>query len=372
MRAPRTIVISALGLVFAACSASNEPDATATDASTDTSRADASMHDTTTMPDTIMALDASNDTTCAIVEGHAGVVRLPLDVIVVVDSSPSFDRPRAAISDILAPSLIAELTRESIDYRVIVVGGSITAPPATMPERYFFVASGIGSGELLSRMPSYLRLALPSLRQESLKAVIDFTDATSDIGTAAQFYTGMTAADLTPYFGDSSTRRYFVHTVAGLANNTPSSTPWPPSAAIVNASCSGFSATPAQELQEVSVATGGYRFALCNFSEYGPFFNAVAQQAISRVQVPCEFEQPTTTTGQTPDISYAVMTLQSGGTSQTFHAVASMSACGQGFYLVPSADAGTGGRVVLCPDTCNAVRADSSAMVNFAFECPPG
>jgi hypothetical protein len=323
--------------------------------------------------DSITMTDASGDTACAIVEGHAGVVRLPLDVIVVVDSSPSFDTPRAAISDILAPSLIAELERESIDYRVIVVGGAITAPPATDPPRYFYVSQGVGSTDLLGALPmTYLRVALPNLRTDSLKAIVDFTDATSPIGTADEFYTGMTAPELVPYFGDASMRRYFVHTVAGLANNMPTNVPWPPSAAIVDSMCTGFSATPAQELQRVSIDTGGYRFALCNTSEYGPFFDAVAQQAISRVQVPCEFEQPTTSSGATPDIMYAVMTVHAGGADRTYRVLDSMSECGDGFYLANNPDAGAPARVVLCPTTCAAVRADSMATVNFAFECPPG
>jgi hypothetical protein len=324
-------------------------------------------------PDSVTPFDVSNDTTCAIVEGRAGVMRLPLDVIVVVDSSPSFDAPRAAISEILAPSLIAELERESIDYRVVVVGGAITAPPATTPPRYFYVSTGVGSTDLLPQLPAtYLHAALPYLRESSLKAIVDFTDATSPIGTAADFYTGMNGVDLLPYFGTATMRRYFVHTVAGLANNMPSSVPWPPSAPIVDSTCTGFSATPAQQLQQVSVDTSGYRFALCNSAEYGPFFNAVAQQAISRVQVPCEFERPMTTTGQTPDIMYAVMTVQAAGTTQTYHAVDSMGACGDGFYLATDPDAGGPGRVVLCPSTCAAVQADSSAAVSFAFECPPG
>ena len=57
----------------------------------------------------------------------------------------------------------------------------------------------------------------------------------------------------------------------------------------------------------MSIATGGYRFPLCDFAEYGPFFAAVARQAISEVAVPCEFEQPRTTDGQLPDIRYAVL-----------------------------------------------------------------
>jgi hypothetical protein len=306
------------------------------------------------------------------VQGHAETIRKPLDVIVVVDSSGSFDSARAQISSVLAPSLVAQLQRESVDYRVVVVGGAITSPPATDPPRYFYVAANIGSGGLLAALPGYLRMALPHLRMDSLKAILDFTDGRSGIGARTGFYSGMTAADLVPYFGDAMNRRYIFHTVAGLAANTPSTMPWGPMSPVVNSGCSGSNALPCQEEQQISIETGGYRFGVCNLSGYGSFFDAVARQSISDVQVPCEFGQPTTMDGRVPDVMYAVMTLTDGmGMTRQYHSVSDMAACGDGFYLVPGTG-GMPGRVVLCPTTCTAVQADQHSMVNFSFECPPG
>ncbi len=318
------------------------------------------------------AIDAApGDSACAVIEGRAEIVRRPLDVIVVVDSSSSFNRPRSTISGILVPSLIAELERERVDYRVIVVGGAITAPPPTVPPRYFYVSASIGSGGLLAALPGYLRLAIPNLREDSLKAVIDFSDGLSGIGVRASFFMGMMAPDLVRYFGDTMSRRYIMHTVAGLANNTPSTMPWQPTDPVVNMQCAGFSAVPCQELQQISITTGGYRFPLCNFMEYGPFFNAVALQAISGVRLACEFGQPTTTDGRMPDIMYAVLTVRDGmGMTRTYHPVANAAACGEGFYLMPGT-AGMPGRVVLCPTTCGTVQMDERATASFAFECPP-
>lgn len=288
-----------------------------------------------------------------------------------------------AISSTLASSLIRSLEAASVDYRVVVVGGAVTAPP--MNTRYFAVAASIGSTDLLPSMPGYLRQALPHLRRESLKAIVDFTDdgwlpTGSVLGMRSAFYSGMAAADLVPYFGTMTDKRYVVHTVAGLAANMPSSAPWPPSAPIVNAMCSGFAAHPAVEMQSLSVETGGYRFPLCSFAEYTGLFNAVAAQAISSVRVPCEFGVPMTMDGRTPDIGYARMhvTIEDGTTSTTLP-VANMAACGDGFYLVrgggsdAGVDGGASGDIVrLCPDTCARVRADANATVRFTFECPPG
>lgn len=324
------------------------------------------------------------DSSCASVAASAAVVRRPLDVIMVVDASPSFDRPRMAISSTLASNLIRALEAASVDYRVIVLGGAIAAPP--LNPRYFALSESVGSTDLLRSMPGFLRRALPLIRRESLKAIVDFTDDGWDaggsvLGTRAQFYEGMAAADLVEYFGTRTDRRYTVHGVAGLAANMPSTTPWPPSSAVVSERCSGFSANPASELQSLAIETGGYRFPLCNFSEYSSLFDAIAAQSISSVRVPCDFGVPVTMDGRMPDIGYARMHLTiEDGTTTTTPPVANMAACGDGFYLVRGgassdggADAGASGDLIrLCPDTCSRVRAQATGTVSFTFECPPG
>ena len=87
--------------------------------------------------------------------------------------------------------------------------------------------------------------------------------------------------------------------------------------------------------------------------------------------LPCEFAQSMTSSGSVPDIQYARMTVTDGaGMDHGYLPVADMTACGDGFYLVPGAG-GMPGRVHLCPTTCATVQMDSHATVNFAFECPP-
>jgi hypothetical protein len=307
------------------------------------------------------------------------VVRRPLDVIVVVDASPSFDAPRVAIASTLAPSLIRALEDAAIDYRVIVLGGTVAAPPSN--PRYFQQAESVGSTDLLPSMPAFFRRALGLMRRDSLKAVVDFTDdghlpTGPVLGTRAQFYAGMTAADLVPYFGEATARRYTVHAVAGLAPNTPTRTPWPPMSPVVTERCAGFSANPALEVQELARETGGYRFALCNFSEYGSLFDAVAAQAISSVRVPCDFGLPTLSDGRTPDLRYARLHVTlDDGSAATSGPVEDEAACGQGFYRVrgAAADGGAAGDLVrLCPSTCARVQAQRDPRVSFTFECPPG
>ncbi|MDP3275246.1 MAG: hypothetical protein Q8Q09_08640 [Deltaproteobacteria bacterium] len=323
------------------------------------------------------------DSACASIAATASIVRRPLDVIMVVDSSNSFDRPRGAISSTLASSLIRALETASVDYRVVVVGGAVTEP--AMNPRYFTVRTSIGSGGFLSALPGYLRMALPHLRTDSLKAIVAFTDDGSGVGNRSGFYSGMTAADLVPYFGTMTMKNYTVHAVAGLAANMPPTMPWQPMAPLVTTRCAGFSANPAEQLQELARETGGYRFPLCNFTQYSNLFDAIAALAISGLQVPCDFGFPMLMDGRTPDIGYARLNITRGdGTVTSRMPVATMADCGDGFYLVRGgargADAGvsdagsaaSGDLVRLCPSTCAAVQADPMAMVRFTFECPPG
>lgn len=364
--------------------AAPRPDARVDSAVMDTGTAamDASTDTGASRPDVI-----AQDTACAAIEAMSGVVRRPLDVIMVVDASSSFDRPRAAISSTLASNLIDALQRASVDYRVVVVGGAVTAPAATDPPRYFFVRSGHGSGGLNAGLPAILRLAVPHLRAESLKAVLVFTDDGSGVGPRAGFYTGMAAADLTPYFGTMDAKRYTLHTIAGLAANMPATTPWPPDAPPVTARCSGFTANPAVETQWLSKESGGYRFPLCNFTQYSSLFDSVAALAISGVRVPCEFAYPSLSDGRVPDIFYARATVRFGdGSTEALRPVRNESECASGgFYRVvtsaPDGGAPDGGdasapgsneRVRLCPAQCARVQMDDRATVSFSFECPPG
>jgi hypothetical protein len=319
------------------------------------------------------------DSACASIAATASVIRRPLDVIVVVDSSPSFDRPRAAIGATLAPNLVRALEAASVDYRVVVVGGSIATPASP---RYVALSESIGSTGLLPSLPRYLRRALPNLRLDSLKAIVDFTDdgwiATGSVlGTREEFYAGMAAPDLTDAFGTRMNRRYTVHAVAGLRPNAPSSAPWPPAAPIVMDRCDGFASNPAVELQSLAIETGGFRFPLCNFMEYSGLFDAVAALAIENVRVPCEFGVPMTSDGRTPDIGYARMNVTIEDRTTTTTPVANEAACGEGFHLVRGSmgDGGAPGmsdRVRLCPATCARLRAEPTAVVRFTFECPPG
>jgi hypothetical protein len=338
---------------------------------------DASMDASPPRPDV-----PAPDATCASIEAMASVARRPLDVILVVDASSSFDRPRAAISATLARSLIEALQRAAVDYRVVVVGGAIAAPPATDPPRYFFVRSDHGSGGFNMRLPGILRLSLPNLRADSLKAVMVFTDDGSGVGDRAGFYSGMSAPDLAAYFGTMAAKRYTLHTIAGLAANMPSAVPWPPEAPPVTAECAGFSARPAVETQWLSKESGGYRFPLCNFMEYGGLFDAVAALAISGVRVPCEWDQPSLSDGRVPDFFSARATVRFGdGSTDELRPVRGEADCATGgFYRVPApaSDGGVAGgptrgdRVRLCPASCDRVQRDDRATVRFRFECPPG
>jgi hypothetical protein len=361
--------VSLVAIVLTACSTPTPTEqippldaGTASDGTTDVAF-DTPQTPEVAVADVLAREVATRDTACASIAAMASVVQRPLDVIVVVDASPSFDRPRAAITSTLAPSLIRALEAASVDYRVIVLGGMIEAP--AMNPRFSQMAESVGSTGLLPSMPGFLRRALPMLRRDSLKALVDFTDdghlpTGSVLGTRAEFYAGMAAT--------------------GLAPNTPSSTPWPPTAPTVTTTCTGFSANPAIEMQELSRETGGYRFPLCNFAEYSNLFAAIAAQTISNVRVPCDFGVPRLSDGRTPDIRYARVHLtESDGMTTTRAPVADRAACGEGFYLVrgaagdAGADAGPSADLVrLCPATCARVQADTNARVSFTFECPPG
>src|SRR5437899_2237632 len=98
----RLAITIVLGLSLARCAAGDVIDPGPTDASgtahdgtnTEASRTDVASADT-------RADATAGDTSCAIIRGQADIVRRPLDVIVVVDSTGTFNQPRMTIGGVL-------------------------------------------------------------------------------------------------------------------------------------------------------------------------------------------------------------------------------------------------------------------------------
>jgi hypothetical protein len=81
--------------------------------------------------------------------------------------------------------------------------------------------------------------------------------------------------------------------------------------------------------------------------------------------VACEFEVPLPPMGQMVDLNTVLVDYypSNGGQMTTFSQVPDASACTPtSFYIANN-------KIVLCPQTCTAVKADTQAKVKVLFDC---
>src|SRR5690606_9743427 len=124
--------------------------------------------------------------------------------------------------------------------------------------------------------------------------------------------------------------------------------------------------------QQLSIATGGLRFPLCNVNDADPdnddfneIFNAIADDVHSVVSLPCSFTPAATQSELNLDGAKLLYQPMNMGPFQGFDEVASLDACGDAnaaFY--PRQD---GDQVVfeLCPATCERVSADPTGEIKL-------
>jgi hypothetical protein len=121
---------------------------------------------------------------------------------------------------------------------------------------------------------------------------------------------------------------------------------------------------PGATQQALSRLTGGLRFPVCDPAKYDTVFKTVAQGVVLGAQISCEFDVPQPPPGY--NISnriYVEYTPGSAGAAELFRQVGSSAVCsGKTFYV-------ESGKVLLCPDACGTVKADSAAQVKVFFTC---
>ena len=329
---------------------------------------------------------------CVSQSAKAELTRLPVDVIVVADTSSSMGAVTSAIELNINTKLTDTLEKAQLDYRVVLIAGygsgsaiCVQAPlgggkcspvpklPALSP-KFLHYDQATGSSAFFSTILSTFTKPdahgfAPKgwsafLRDDSKKVFLAFTDAKSGPSTpGAQFDEQLLA--LSPAkFGTTDSRSYVFHTFAGVATPPDPTQPWLPSHPVVGSGCGYPKALP---LQDLSILSGGLRYPLCSTQSYDAVFETIAKDVVTQVAVSCEFEFPKPAGGQTldPDTIQIEYT-QGGGAKQTFTQVKSAAECTASSFYVE------GEAVLLCADACDAVQADEEASLDVTYGCDVG
>ena len=336
-------------------------------------------------------LPTDTDEECAAQTLDAEVELIPIDVILVVDTSNSMAAAIDAVEASINEDFAAILGASGIDYRVIVLGDyppgeqlsiCISAPlsgtdcvnppaiPAVTPQYQHYDAA-TGSGGMLDAIVSWYSTPdvhglAPGgyqdlLREESNKIFLVMTDgnsASQDTSLGDAFDSQLLG--LTPAaFGVPGDRRYVFHSILSMTPNNPSTAPWLPTDPIQGMGGS---------IQQVSILTGGWRFPLSQAADFDVVFNQIAQGVVETTPVSCAFPIPEPPPGEEIDPNTIEIDYLPGGMepATAFTQVVGPADCtATSFYI-------TGTTVQLCPEACATVQADSAASLDVRYGCDTG
>jgi hypothetical protein len=336
---------------------------------------------------------------CAASTLEGSLESIPVDIILVVDTSSTMNEASAAVEASINGDFAQILEESGIDYQVIVLAsyGSgfalclepplagapcdpLPADPA-VTNRYLHYDSGTGSEFLLQNILTNYNAPdqggyAPNgwsewLRQDSRKVFLAFTDSRStsnDPAVGHQFDNDLFALDPL-MFGTADDRRYVFHAFMGIVANSPASEPWLPTDPLsLNAECgSDDEQGPGGSIQQVAILSGGLRFPVCHPDLFGVVFEEVAQDVVASTPVACSFPIPLPPAGETLDpTTLEVDILQGGMLAAALHQVVDAAACETDAFYVQ------GDTIHLCPLSCDTAQSDLSSTIEVRYGCDVG
>ena len=313
--------------------------------------------------------DAPPRAACANVEATAEIIRRPIDIIMIVDTSPTMGPAVAEVQGTINGAFTSVIEAAGVDYRVVLLASGVTiGPPLSTNGRLFTHDIATGSGNAYAVVGSTYGTWGPSLRAGAVKAFVWFTDSSSGEGSGqgAAFDAVLLGTDPVQ-FGSATARNYLLHSIIGMVENNPAVAPWMPTDPVQSATCNGagFPTGAGEGFQELSITTGGLRFPICQFAHFDSVFQALATAVITGAAVPCTFELPAPPPGETLDLSSIELTYTSGTNVETLVQVADATQCTDGAFYVE------GSQIHLCPQSCTRISADAEAQIDIRFDCQP-
>jgi len=375
---------------------------------------------------------------CASVAQTATTERRPVDVIVVIDNSPSMAGKIRAVQARINDDFAKVMADSGVDYRVILISSYVEgrdvysvcvgAPlgktdctqkprPALEdnPPHFFHVDVEVQSDDAWCKI--FDSWAVPDdrmrgtgwsayAREGAFKSFIIISDGGvgcflkggdyahmkyhvdevakgvdstgGRVSTVAAATATANAFDrdllaLSPaQFGTADQRNYRVHTIISVPDNTPNTKPYLPADPLFNDNDNVCELELAPNLgnQVLSTLTGGLRYPVCLYDDYNAIFHAVAQDVEVESHLSCAWKIPDPPQGQVFELSKINLEYKPDGAAQTqtILKVTDAASCASdgGWYYDDDAHPT---RVVVCPSTCDQLKAAKEGEVHVAFGC---
>ena len=332
------------------------------------------------------------DRACADTSSDATLVRLPVDIIIVIDSSGSMNGEIDAVQRNINTNLAGILEAAGVDYRVILIGeypdiciyGPLSEEPdCESPEReplygprFFHYNRRIRSSDSCVRILETYDTPdtddRPTddgwrawLRPGARRAFLEISDDDSNMDWDA--FDAALLALSAEHFGTAEERNYVWHSIIGMQQNDPPDAPWLPEDPVVRERCSPGSAGFGADYQELSKLTGGLRFPLCNNDSFDVIFRRIAEDVISGSAVSCSFVPERPPGGESPDFDRVVLVYEPGEATgempRSLRRVDGPGDCDAGDFYVD------GTTIEVCPTTCDALQMDEEASLAVHVAC---
>lgn len=337
---------------------------------------------------------------CAATTVDAQLAKKPIDLIVMVDTSGSMSPASNAVEQNINDNLAGVLEQSGLDYRVIALagygagaqlcvgpplGGADCSSPPAVPantERFFHYVKASGSGSILQALIAFYSMpddsgAAPNgfsqwLRADSQKVFLLFSDteSTSNATSVGDAFDADLLALDPEAFGTPDARKYALHAIIGLKQNTPATAPWLPSDPLVSGVCSGMGDDlgSGMAVQQAAILSGGLRFPVCQYGAYDVVFQTIAESVVEQSVLACDIPLPEAPQGETidPDTVQVDFTPSTSSDPVAFHQVPDPADCEPDAFFID------GDTISLCPEACSAVQGDAMAKLDVRYGCDVG
>jgi hypothetical protein len=351
---------------------------------------------------------------CATAVADAELTSEPVDIIIVLDNSGSMHEEMGAVESNINKNFASILTSSGVNYRVILLSRHrqgarttgetpantsvcVTQPlsglascPAELPvfsERFYQYGEKIESFDALNWLldayatppedDDFAELAplgySPWLRAGAKKVILVLTDDNEGNSgdknplSIDEFLSRLSQLS-SAHFGTPEAPTFVFHSIIGLKEKADPTQAYEPSEPVQTAKCTGNGASipdPGSLYQELSIRTGGLRFPICQYPGYDAVFQRIAKDVTLKSSVRCDFPLPTPPAGTTLELDkVAVNHIKPNKSDKVKLGQAKTPADCQAdaFYI-------ENGRVWLCPQACDAVKADVGSGVEVLFTC---
>lgn len=341
--------------------------------------------------------EGPSDAACVTSRAEVEIIRQPVDIIIALDNSGSMEDEARAVEANINVSFAAILEESAVDYRMILISehrtlslqdtavcirsplSTIAACPSDEPgltERFFQYSTEIGSSDSFdvlletydgSREDEFELAPLgwsTWLRPGAQKVFLEISD--DDENTSVAEFLGALTAIAPEHFGPEPSQPSFVwHSIVGLAERSVPTEPHAPADPIVSDECAGDVASAGTTYQELSRATGGLRFPICEFGGYDAVFRRIAADVVQASASACDFALPSPPAGRELELDTVAVSYQreADGQARVLGQVASADACAADAFVVDASG------VHLCAEACAEVSAEARTKVEVLFTC---